>query len=50
MSETRSEKEYGPPLLFTIEVVLVTKQKENTQLYIFGCKIGRKSCKSLIIK
>ena len=50
MSETRSEKEYGPPLLFTIEAVLVTKQIENTQLYIFGCKIGCKSRKSLIIK
>ena len=45
MSETRSEKEYGPPLLFTIEAVLVTKQIENTQLYIFWCKIGCKSRK-----
>ena len=30
MSETRSEKEYGPPLLFTIEVILVASQIEKT--------------------
>ena len=35
---------------FTIEAVLVTNQIKNTQLYIFGCKIGCKSRKSLIIK
>ena len=48
MSETRSEKEYGPPLLFTIEAVLVTIQIENTQPYIFLCNKGYKSRNSLI--
>lgn len=46
MSETRSEKEYEPPLLFTIEAVLVTIQIEGTQSYILGCKF----CKSLQIR
>ena len=45
ISETRSKKEYGPPLLFTIEAILVTSQIENTQFCIFGCKTRCKSCK-----
>ena len=45
ISETRSKKEYGPPLLFTIEAILVTSQMENTQFCIFGCKTRCKSCK-----
>ena len=40
MSETCSKKEYGPPLFFTIEAVLVTIQIENTQPYIWGVEKG----------
>ena len=47
MSETRSEKEYGPPFLFTIEAILVTSQIENTQLCILGCKIRGQKGKTL---
>lgn len=50
ISETRSKKEYGPPLLFTIEAILVTSQIENTQFCIFlGVKLGVNPVKSLII-
>ena len=44
----------GPPDYESGELITDMKyniiNKENTQLYIFGCKIGCKSCKSLIIK
>ena len=48
MSGARTEKEYGPPLFFTIEAVLVTIQIENIQPYILGCNKGCKPCNSLI--
>ena len=35
MSEICSKKEYGPPLFFTIQAILVTSQIENTQSYFF---------------
>lgn len=40
MSETLSEKEYGPPLLFTIEQGLWLNKKETPNFTFLGVKLG----------